>query len=274
MVVPVKGRDTFASAEIAKLRRLIQEKQTAGLDRQKQLRAQMRRIGFYITDFCSDQRGFTVEDLDELIERGKVRVSDRNEEPGRDIKQLPPEPSDPDDRSQLAGKGEEAAEARLRRKKAAARYRPPEIELLLVAEAPPRELDRYFYFEHVPTQDSLFRYVSRCLLEAEPTRGNKRRAARTAKGPQECFSSICRKTRETRRRLAEFVPGLAERCRKLAPARIVLIKATVFDAAHSALKTARLPVSDVRVPFPGTGQQKRFVEAFTRAINSSDTSTE
>ena len=231
----------------------------------------MRRIGFYITDFCSDQRGFTVEDLDELIERGKVRVSDRNEEPGRDIKHQPPEFADTGDRSgdrsQMAAKDDPAAEARLRRKKAAARHQPPQIELLLVAEAPPRELDRYFYFEHVPTQDSLFRYISRCLLEAEPTRGNKRELLEQLKGRGVFLIDLQEDPRD-KTPLAEFVPGLVERCRKLAPTRIVLIKATVFDAAHSALKAARLPVSDVRVPFPGTGQQKRFVEAFTQALRN------
>jgi hypothetical protein len=39
------------------------------------------------------------------------------------------------------------------------------VELLLVAEAPPSALDRYFYFEDVPVQDSLFRYVARAILD-------------------------------------------------------------------------------------------------------------
>jgi hypothetical protein len=38
-------------------------------------------------------------------------------------------------------------QARQRRDAAAAEYRPEPIELLLVAEAPPSSLDRYFYFE-------------------------------------------------------------------------------------------------------------------------------
>jgi hypothetical protein len=49
-----------------------------------------------------------------------------------------------------------ADEARARRAEAAARYRPKAVRLLLVAEAPPSALDRYFYFEDVPEQDSLF----------------------------------------------------------------------------------------------------------------------
>lgn len=63
--------------------------------------------------------------------------------------------------------------AQRRRERSATKYRPVLVKLLLVAEAPPAALDRYFYFEHVSTQDSLFRYVARAILNAEPTRGNK-----------------------------------------------------------------------------------------------------
>ena len=47
------------------------------------------------------------------------------------------------------------------------------MKLLLVAEAPPSALDRYFHLEDVRTQDSLFRYIARSILGVEPTRENK-----------------------------------------------------------------------------------------------------
>jgi hypothetical protein len=40
----------------------------------------------------------------------------------------------------------------------------------------------------------------------------------------------------------------------------------VFDAAYIPLHEAGLPVNGVRVPFPGSGQQKRFEEAFAAAL--------
>lgn len=70
------GRSSFTSAEIDELRRLIREKQTADRSRQKALRARMRRIGFYISDFASDYEGFVVSDLDELIGRGTIEVNE------------------------------------------------------------------------------------------------------------------------------------------------------------------------------------------------------
>ncbi len=56
---------------------------------------------------------------------------------------------------------------------AAARWWPPDLRLLLVAEAPPTAPDRYFYFEHVRTQDSLFRYVHKGLTGRMPSRDGK-----------------------------------------------------------------------------------------------------
>lgn|ERR1700686_5289470 len=66
-----------------------------------------------------------------------------------------------------------ATQARQGRDAAAAKYRPEPIELLLVAEAPPSSLDRYFYFEDVRDQDSLFRHVVRATLAIEPSRSEK-----------------------------------------------------------------------------------------------------
>lgn len=66
-----------------------------------------------------------------------------------------------------------ANEARRRREQAAAKYRPEVVELLLIAEAPPSALGRYFYFEDVRRHDSLFGYVVRAVLGIEPSRSEK-----------------------------------------------------------------------------------------------------
>jgi hypothetical protein len=70
------GRTSFTREEVGELRQLIREKQTADASRQKVLRARMRRIGFYISDFSSDAQGFVVSDLDELVRRRAVTVVD------------------------------------------------------------------------------------------------------------------------------------------------------------------------------------------------------
>jgi hypothetical protein len=71
----MKGRSTFTRPEIEELRRLIREKQTADRDRQKAIRARMRRMGFHISDF-GQYHGFVVSDLDELIAGGLITLVD------------------------------------------------------------------------------------------------------------------------------------------------------------------------------------------------------
>lgn len=62
------------------------------------------------------------------------------------------------------------------------------------------------------------------------------------------------------------VPDLVRRCKRLNPDRIILIKTNVYDVAFSALRDANLPVVDERIPFPGSGQQKKFEKAFASAL--------
>lgn len=66
--------------------------------------------------------------------------------------------------------------------------------------------------------------------------------------------------------LDECVPDLVRRCGRLNPDRIILIKTDVYDVAFTALRDANLPVVDERIPFPGSGQQKKFEKAFASAL--------
>jgi len=70
-----KGRSTFTSAELAKIRSLLAEKQRAGRSRQKSLRQQIRDLGFYISDFAANRNGFGPNDLDRLVKTGRIRVT-------------------------------------------------------------------------------------------------------------------------------------------------------------------------------------------------------
>lgn len=157
------------------------------------------------------------------------------------------------------------ARARQRRRRAAQRFRPDKVKLLLVAEAPPAALDRYFYFTDVREQDSLFRYVARAILKKEPTRENKPQLLAELRDRGVFLIDLSLDPRDASA-LAGHVPGLLRRARQLNPAKIVLIKTTVYDAAYGSLRDAGLPVSAERVPFPGSGQQRRFEEAFARAL--------
>jgi len=161
---------------------------------------------------------------------------------------------------------EERRRARERRTRAARRFRPDKVDLLLVAEAPPENLSRYFYFTDVREHDSLFRYVYRGITGREPTRHRKADHLRELCGLGVYLIDLQPDPLDERP-LAGLVPKLLTRCRQLDPGWIILIKTDVFDAAYAALADAGFPVGDVRIPYPGRGQQRRFEDTFRRALD-------
>ena len=152
--------------------------------------------------------------------------------------------------------------ARRRRQTAARRWRPDRVELLLVAEAPPSALDRYFYFEDVATQDSLFRHVVEAVLGEKPTR-DKAPYLDALRERGIFLIDLCVDPFDDRREaIPRCVPGLVRRVRSLEPEQVVLIGAAVFDAAYDAVRAAGIPVVNLRLPYPGSGQQRRFLDGF------------
>ncbi len=155
-----------------------------------------------------------------------------------------------------------------RRRTAAAQYQPAEVKLLLVAETPPTSLERYFYFTNVSQHDSLFRYIAKMLLEREVQRPDKAEALRELQAAGVFLIDI-KPDPFDGSALPTLAASLAERCKALRPDSVILIKTSVYDAAFSTLHRAGLPVIDRRIPFPGSGQQKRFEVEFAAALRMS-----
>jgi hypothetical protein len=125
------GRTTFTATEIEQLSALVREKQTADRSRQKTLRARMRRLGFYISDFA-DYPGFTVSDLDALIQRGTITIADNAAQPTEHgVASGPGAAADEDSEDPTESEGlhwyDELRE----------RYRPRRLRILLIGESPP-----------------------------------------------------------------------------------------------------------------------------------------
>jgi hypothetical protein len=72
------------------------------------------------------------------------------------------------------------------------------------------------------------------------------------------------KVRRRHKATSETVSA-SDAARRLAPEKIIVIKSGVFDLVRDALLDAGLPLVDERVPFPGSGQQRRFETSFARA---------
>jgi hypothetical protein len=162
----------------------------------------------------------------------------------------------------------EATQARRRRDAAAARYKPKKVELLLVAEAPPAALDRYFYFESVPDQDSLFRHVFRAVLAIEPSRSAKSDQLRSLTDRGVFLIDLKPEPKLPGETLEAYVPDLVARAISLRPSHVIVITANVCDLTQQPLRAAGLDVVDQRVPFPGSGQQRRSLETMGAALDS------
>ena len=151
------------------------------------------------------------------------------------------------------------------RAKATRKYQPKNVELLLVAESPPKAPERHFYFEDVRQHDLLFRYVAKVILGEMPTRDNKAEVLAALKERGVLMIDL-RPDPIDDTPVTDYVPDLLPRVRALKPKKIVLIKVRVFDAAYQRLRDEGLPVVDVRVPFPGRGQQAKFEQTFAEAL--------
>ncbi len=156
------------------------------------------------------------------------------------------------------------------RQAAAAKYKPTAIKLLLVAEAPPCTPGRCFYFEHEDPHDWLFRYVWEGLMGTKPDRARKPVHLAALRDAGVFMIDLHEETvsSPTLTTLRPHVPRLIERCRELKPAHIALIKSSVYDVAHDALKAANLPVINTRMPFPASGQQRVFLTSFRQAAKA------
>lgn len=158
--------------------------------------------------------------------------------------------------------------ARRRRDAAAAKYKPGRVDLLLVAEAPPSSLDRYFYFEDVPDHDSLFRHVVRAVLGLQPSRFEKPAQLQRLAARGVFLIDLKPEPKVPGETLDAYVPDLVARAAELGPDHVITIKANVCDLAQQPLRDAGLNVINERVPFPGSGQQQRFLDRMAAALDS------
>ncbi|GHD51700.1 hypothetical protein D9V29_12445 [Mycetocola manganoxydans] len=162
-----------------------------------------------------------------------------------------------------------------------ARWKPDHVRLLLIAESAPDDggdiaKRRFFYDENLTGKDGLFREVVRALIinPALATGPNakvpwleKLKAGGVylidlASVPVNHHSPSERAV-ALQRNIAATVSLAAE----LKPDGVVLVKQNVFELLQGPILEAGLPLlHDEFIPFPGSGQQKRFRERFATAI--------
>ena len=157
------------------------------------------------------------------------------------------------------------------------KYKPNTINVLLIAEAPPCALDRFFYFEDVKTQDSLFLEIMGLLYPKEKQKYLS--SGRNSSMKKELLENFKTDgywlldlseipTSVSNNSLESYVPSLISKLEKHISKNtpIILIKSNVYDVCYAPLKARGYRVINERLPFPGSGQQKVFREKFKRSL--------
>ena len=157
------------------------------------------------------------------------------------------------------------------------KYKPETVKYLLVAEAPPDSLERFFYYDNVREHDYLFLGIAEALYPKLKEqyllnrRNNEIKNSILQKFQQEGFylldlSELPLSLINTN--LRSQLPNLIERIKSVANdnTQIILIKANVYDIAFQPLKKQFEKVIDQRITFPGQGGQRKFQDEFKQAL--------
>ena len=161
--------------------------------------------------------------------------------------------------------------------KARNRFKPRQIKMVFIAEGPPDNLDRYFYFEDVKKHDSLFLEIMGVLY---PEQKKQYLASRRDSVLKEELLATFKEDGYLLLDLSDvpctliegsienYVPSFLERLENLIDKQtpIVLIKSNIYNILYQLLLEKGYNVCDERIPFPGSGQQGVFREKFGRAV--------
>jgi hypothetical protein len=164
------------------------------------------------------------------------------------------------------------------------KYKPDKIEYLLVAETPPKsDSNRFFYFENVDNQDSLFLETMKLLypgrteyVETKEIRRRKKQFLKKFKADgfylidslDEPFEKRY-STTEKVRLIKNGQNQLIEKLRSLLTekTKVILIAAPVYKANFKFLKDQGIPVINKEsIDFPGSGGQKKYREKMKRIL--------
>ncbi len=157
------------------------------------------------------------------------------------------------------------------------KYRPEEVKLIFLAEAPPCKEGHFFYFEDVPRGDSLFLHIIRAVfpdLESIPTKELRSRKEELLFRFSEAgyfledsvAVSIPKGTKNKEKVVLEHQADLIRRIQQYKEtASFVLLSSSVFKSNYQALKNEGFKIlNDFMIPFPGSGQQGKFKEGIAK----------
>jgi len=82
----MKGKTEFTEFEANQIIKLINQKLNASRNEQKNIRNKIRSFNFYFSDFSS-KKGYTVQDFEDLIKSGEIRIVGKSKTENKQTKQ-------------------------------------------------------------------------------------------------------------------------------------------------------------------------------------------
>lgn len=165
------------------------------------------------------------------------------------------------------------------------KYQPEHVKLLFIAEAPPEDITRYFYYEDVKTNDALFLNIVRVIYpefqEVDHIRKNKRALLSQLKDggyylidalPEPVTLKLSSSQRK--KLISQNKEILIKEVKKLLVKnprmKVILVKSTVYDALNGDFLQNEIPVlnNDIKLPFPSQGHCTDFRTRLTRLLNN------
>lgn len=163
--------------------------------------------------------------------------------------------------------------------KARQKYKPERVKYLLIAEAPPDSVERFFYYDNVHQHDYLFLGIFQALYPdlrenfLASRRNSQIKNSILLKFQADGFYLLDLSELPLPVDLNSQLPALVEKIKMVAneKTKVILIKATVYDTAFHYLRQNGFEnVVDIRIPFPGQGGQKAFQVQFNKALRLVD----
>lgn len=157
------------------------------------------------------------------------------------------------------------------------KYKPEHVKLLFIAEAPPEAFDRFFYYEKVQKHDWLYLGIAKVFTNIKDTKFLRAKKSVILNAFKDYGiylmdlsdqpSTIGLYTCEGKEAFLRKIRN--EKAIDKRTTKVILIKASVFDFIYSTLRNEGYDVSNVRIPFPASGQQLCFDIAMRKALKNS-----
>jgi hypothetical protein len=168
------------------------------------------------------------------------------------------------------------------REAARSKYKPELIRWLLIAEAPPDSLDRFFYFERVMEKDFLYIETMRVLfpgVSEVDLRARKRQYLQWFREHGFYLIDVldspidgCTRSRDRKEIVWTNRGAVLRKLENLRTSitnetRIILVKASVYELDAFLRRAGYIIANTSMVPFPSTGHQAEYREQMATILN-------